>query len=143
MRKLRFTTALAAIGLFAASQAAPANSLSPQLNTAEAANSPIIRVAAHSGSMGSGGHAMSMGGTGVRSGGVHNFAIGHRPMMGQGRTFAHNFHHGRHFRGGPFIGFGYDYGYPDSYGGGSCYWNCRNAGYGPGYCQAYAYNFCY
>jgi hypothetical protein len=27
-------------------------------------------------------------------------------------------------------------------GGGSCYWNCRAAGFGPGYCSVYAYNFC-
>jgi hypothetical protein len=27
--------------------------------------------------------------------------------------------------------------------GGSCYWNCRNAGFGPGYCSAYSFNFCY
>jgi hypothetical protein len=27
--------------------------------------------------------------------------------------------------------------------GGSCYWNCINAGYGPGYCRVYAYDFCY
>jgi hypothetical protein len=38
--------------------------------------------------------------------------------------------------------YGYgDYGY--GYGGGSCYWNCRSAGYGPSYCSVYAYNFCY
>jgi hypothetical protein len=28
-------------------------------------------------------------------------------------------------------------------GGGSCYWNCRNAGHGPGFCRAYAFNYCY
>jgi hypothetical protein len=27
-------------------------------------------------------------------------------------------------------------------GGGSCYWNCRNAGHGPGFCRTYAANFC-
>ncbi|MGO9174362.1 MAG: hypothetical protein ACLP7P_20685 [Rhodomicrobium sp.] len=27
--------------------------------------------------------------------------------------------------------------------GGSCYWNCINAGFGPGYCSAYSFNFCY
>ncbi len=27
--------------------------------------------------------------------------------------------------------------------GGSCYLNCINAGFGPGYCNAYAPNFCY
>ncbi len=27
--------------------------------------------------------------------------------------------------------------------GGSCYWNCRAAGYGPGFCSVNAYDFCY
>ena len=43
--------------------------------------------------------------------------------------------------GSPFIGVGFDdYGW--GYGGGSCYWNCRQF-YGPGYCRSYAWNFCY
>jgi hypothetical protein len=51
------------------------------------------------------------------------------------------FYHGRrgHWRHGhwyPFYGLGV-------YAGGSCYWNCRAQGYGPGYCRAYAYDFCY
>ena len=43
------------------------------------------------------------------------------------------------FRGchGCYGGYGY------GNGGGSCYWNCRAQGFGPGYCSAYAYNFCY
>jgi hypothetical protein len=61
--------------------------------------------------------------------------------MGHGRAFAHHFRH-RHFRGGPFLGFGLDYGYPDWYGGGSCYWNCRSEGHGPSYCRAYALEYC-
>ncbi|MGA8770096.1 MAG: hypothetical protein WB610_06955, partial [Rhodomicrobium sp.] len=27
-------------------------------------------------------------------------------------------------------------------GGGSCYWNCRAAGYGPGFCSVNSYSFC-
>ncbi len=44
---------------------------------------------------------------------------------------------GRWYWGAPLVGLGI-YGY-----GNGCYWNCINSGYGPGYCQAYAYNFCY
>ncbi len=76
----------------------------------------------------------------------HSYALG-RGFTG-GRRFArgNRFHHRNRF--GPFVGYGYDYPYWDygdyyGYGGGSCYWNCRNSGYGPGYCNAYAYNFCY
>ncbi len=35
--------------------------------------------------------------------------------------------------GGPYFGFW----------GGSCYANCLTAGFGPGYCDVYAYNFCW
>jgi hypothetical protein len=75
MQKLRFTTALAAMGLFAASQAASANPLSPNLDTAKAVSNPIIDAATHAGGgMGGGGHAMSMGGGphGVGAGEIHN-----------------------------------------------------------------------
>jgi hypothetical protein len=73
----------------------------------------------------------------------HSYALS-RGYTGR-RAFArgNHFHHRNRF--GPFVGYGYDYPYWDDYGygGGSCYWNCRNSGYGPGYCNAYAYNFCY
>lgn len=139
MRMLRFTTALAAVGLSAAFQAAGANSLSPNLDTAKAANSLIVRAVRDGGGHGGMGIGGGPHGMGMGMGGVHNFALGHGPTIGHGRVFAHHFHHGRQFA--PFIGYGYDY--PYWYDGGSCYWNCRNAGHGPGYCQAYAYNFCY
>lgn len=42
-----------------------------------------------------------------------------------------------HWRGGRW--FWYDAG---PYYGDSCYSSCRAAGYGPGYCSVYAYNFC-
>ena len=67
--------------------------------------------------------------------------IGHGPVIGHGGSSARHFRHG-HFRGGPFFGFGLDYGYP-GYGGGSCYWNCRSEGHGPRYCRAYAWEYCY
>jgi hypothetical protein len=56
----------------------------------------------------------------------------------RGRT---TFYHGKrgYWRGGrwfPLVGFGL-------YEGGSCYWNCREQGYGPGYCRVNAYDFCY
>jgi hypothetical protein len=56
----------------------------------------------------------------------------------RGRTA---FYHGRrgYWRGGwwvPFAGFGL-------YDDGNCYWNCRAQGYGPAYCRAFAYDFCY
>lgn len=44
-----------------------------------------------------------------------------------------------YWRGGrwiPFVGLGF-------YAGGSCYENCLEQGYSPGYCATYAYNFCY
>ena len=88
---------------------------------------------------------MHMGGIGPRfSPGGHFGFGGHRAFFPGGRGA---FFHGRHgfFRHGRFFPFGvglYGYGYGDSYGG-SCYWNCRTQGFGPGYCSAYAYNFCY
>ena len=49
----------------------------------------------------------------------------------------------RVFRGGRWIwapiGVGW---WGGDYYGGVCYWNCRSAGFGPGYCSAYAWNFC-
>jgi hypothetical protein len=72
-----------------------------------------------------------------------HFGFGHRAFFHGGRTA---FFHGRRgfFRHGHFFPFAvglYGYGYGN--GGGSCYWNCRAQGFGPGYCSAYAYNFCY
>lgn len=59
----------------------------------------------------------------------------------RGRRFVRVFRGGRWIWApvGLYAGWwdGYGYGY-----GGSCYWNCRAAGYGPGYCSAYAFNFC-
>jgi hypothetical protein len=67
--------------------------------------------------------------------------IGRRAFAGRSR-FIRGRRFVRVFRGGRWIWapagiyagwYGYD---------GSCYWNCIAAGYGPGYCAVYAYNFC-
>jgi hypothetical protein len=131
------TMALAAAGLLAAGQVSFANALAPSSGTNLAAQESSHIVPARMGGGGGIGHA----------GGVHGFAmgrgpVGHGPVMGHGRVFARHFRHG-HFREGPFFGFGLDYGYPYWYGGGSCYWNCRSEGHGPGYCRAYAWEYCY
>ena len=114
----------------------------------------------HMGAMGAGRiGGMSMGHFGGPRFGATNFWVGPRfaGRFDGGRFAGRRFDGGRHaiffhgrrgfFRHGrffPFFGvglYGYDYGY--GYGGGSCYWNCRSAGYSPGYCNVYAYNFCY
>jgi hypothetical protein len=73
----------------------------------------------------------------------------YRPVPPPSRTFAPLYHpapramdrgrrhHRRRRSFGPgFTGWGYDT-------GGSCYWNCRSAGYSAAYCRAHAWNFCY
>lgn len=112
------------------------------------------------GSMGHGGMGMSHGGMGMgnfRSSGPsfsgQRFSSSRPSFSSHGRFEGRRFegvrsrgertafYHGRrgHWRNGhwyPFFGLG-------AYAGGSCYWNCRAQGYGPGYCRAYAYDFCY
>jgi hypothetical protein len=85
---------------------------------------------------------MHMGGIGPRFGPGGHFGFGHRAFLHGGHPA---FFHGRHgfFRHGHFFPFGvgfYGVGYGD---GGSCYWNCRAAGFGAGYCSVYSWNFCY
>ena len=111
-----------------------------------------------SGGMGSMGHSFgsmghSYGSMGHSYGGMgvmHGPSVGHYyggGMAGHGiygGRSAFNGHRGywRHGHFFPFYGVGlWDYGYGD--GGGSCYWNCRSQGYGPGFCSANAYAFCY
>jgi hypothetical protein len=94
-----------------------------------------------------GGGGMSHGSMGMgRSGGPRGFSMGNGHMGRRGtpgRTFAfRDHHHHRHFRDGAIFGFGFDYGYPGLYDGGSCYWNCRAEGYGPGFCRANAWEYC-
>jgi hypothetical protein len=139
MQKIRLTAALAALGLFTASQVAAATTLTSSLQSQQAApGNPIVLAMGHGSHGGSG--AGYGGGLGPAIGGFG----GRAGIAPGGGRFGHrgHFHHGRRaFYGGPFIGWGYDN--PYWYDSGSCYWNCRNSGYGPGYCQAYAYNFCY
>jgi len=139
MQRLRFMTALAALGLFAASQASLANTvlLNPTNGQLQAA-SPVVPVRVAGGGVHSAGPSFS-----GRAGPALSGRIG-PTYIGPGHTYALSHHHFRRgFFGEPNIGWGYDYDYPYWYGGGSCYWNCRNTGHGPAYCQAYAYNFCY
>ncbi len=82
---------------------------------------------------------------GFRGGRAAIVGGGRRGAFVGGRGFA-----GRRFAGGRRVGYwrnGRWWG-PAAVGvgvgvGGSCFWNCRNAGYGPGYCSTYAANFCY
>jgi hypothetical protein len=160
------TIALAAAGILAASQVSFANALAPSPGPSVVPRESGQMVPVRMGGGGGGGFGHGGGvGMGHAGGGQsfgfagrspmmgqgpmmghgpvigHGPVMGHGPMMGHGRAYAHHFRHG-HFRGGPFIGFGLDYGYPYWYGGGSCYWNCRSLGYGPGYCRAYAWEYC-
>ncbi len=161
--------AIAALGLSLGAQSAPAGSLSEGAAPA-AANAPgssaliMVRSGGGGGHMGGGGAhmggigGMSMGGAGPmhmgpgfmgsRMGGPGGYSMGRnygRPGgYAIGRHYAGHGMRG-HWRNGrffPFVGVGL-WGYGDDWGGGSCYWNCRAAGYGPGYCSAYAANFCY
>ncbi len=93
----------------------------------------------------SGGMGHSFGGMGHGYGGM---GMMHGGMAGRGvhgGRMAFNHGHRGYWRNGrfyPFYGIGlWDYGY--GYDGGSCYWNCRAAGYGPGFCSVNAYSFCY
>jgi hypothetical protein len=96
------------------------------------------------GGHGHGGHH----GGGHRGGGHH----GHAMHFRHGHSHFHAFH-GRHHgwyagrwrHGGRWHGRrGYwRHGRWFWYGGGSCYWNCINAGFGPAYCSVNAWRFCY
>ncbi|MGO8953711.1 MAG: hypothetical protein ACLPWS_10170 [Rhodomicrobium sp.] len=149
MQKIRLTAVLAALGLFAASQVAFAGTLTSSLGNQPAAPGTIVLAIGHGGHGGAGGgygggFGGGFGGFGGKAAGIGGYS-GHPAFAPGGGRFAHrgHFRGRRRFFGGPFIGWGYDYDYPYWYDSGSCYWNCRNSGYGPGYCRAYAYNFCY
>jgi hypothetical protein len=140
MKKLHFTAALAALGLFAASQTSLAGSA--PLQTPDGSVIPVKMGGGGGGGMHSGGAAMGHAGPSF-GGRVGGHIYGGRTLGGHvygGHTYAFNrFHHRRGFFGGPYIGF-WDYG--PYYDGGSCYWNCRESGYGPAYCRANAWEFC-
>ncbi len=155
--------AVAAVAALGLSLGAYSASAAPQNDGAPAPLNPqstftLIR-AGGGGHMGGGGGHMGghMGGMGGHFGGMGGMRMGGMrmgagPRMGGRYAFAGGrvaggryaggrtvFYHGRrgYWRGGrffPFFGI---------YAGGSCYWNCRAQGFGPGYCSAYAYNFCY
>ncbi len=145
--------AVAAVAAFGLSLGAYSASAGP-LNEALPSHAPsTFTLIAHGGGHGGGGH-----GGGGHGGGMHAVECtwagctwagmhmaGHRGMhagritrAGGGRTaFYHGGRRGGgYWRGGRWYGRGW-------YGGGSCYGNCLAAGYGPGYCSVYSYNFCY
>lgn len=139
MKKLRFTTALAALGLFAASQVSLADSVPSLIGQMPDGAAIPVRIG------GGGGGGMHAGGAAMGHAGpsFSGHAYGGRTLGGHvygGRGYSSNrFHHRRGFFGGPYIGF-WDYG--PNYDGGSCYWSCRESGYGPAYCRANAWEFC-
>ena len=117
---------------------------------AAASESPLTLIRAIRGGGARGMRAGATRGTALR-GGPRTFTA--RRGFGPRRTFAGGRRAvaGRRFAGprrvrfwrngrwvwGPAVGVGIAAGV-----GGSCYWNCRNAGHGPGFCRAYAGNFC-
>ena len=79
-------------------------------------------------------------GRGMRGARVTAFRTGPRrgfAVAGTGRRFAGR----RYWRGGRWWYGPATVGFVGG-GGGSCYWNCRNTGRGPGFCSTYAANFC-
>jgi hypothetical protein len=159
--RVRILAVLAALGLAlsgSGASSAPAAQGSPEAPS-HGAKSTFVLIKSHGGggrSMGGGmGKSMGshMGGSmghhmGPRMGGsmgprMGARSLGMRAMRMNGRVrFEGGRHHRRRGRGIFIYGDGYGYDGYDDYGGGSCYWNCRRSGYGPGYCRAYAYNFC-
>jgi hypothetical protein len=95
---------------------------------------------------------MSQGVSARPGGHMGHMSMGHSGNWGHsgGNWSAHRWGHPGgnwgarrgYWRGGRWYGYGGFYGYGYGYGG-SCYWNCMALGYGPGYCSAYSYNFCY
>jgi hypothetical protein len=142
--------AVAAVAAFGLSLGAYSASAGP-LNEALPSHAPsTFTLIAHGGGHGGGGHGGGGHGGGMHSGGMH--MGGHMGGMHMGGMHAGRMHAGRgggrtafyrggrrgggYWRGGRWYGLGW-------YGGGSCYGNCLAAGYGPGYCSVYSYNFCY
>jgi len=101
---------------------------------------------------GHGHHGGGHRGGGHYGGGHHghamHFARGyHRFHAFRGRHhgwYAGRWRHGGHWRHGGRHGY-WRHGHWFWYGGGggSCYWNCINAGFGPAYCSVNAWRFCY
>ena len=109
--------AIAGLSLFG--QAAYAGAGSPSdVGGAAQPGSVTILVHGHGHGHGGGHHG------GGHHGGFHHGGFHHGGHWGHGRR--------GYWRGGRWYG-----------GGGSCYWNCINAGYGPGYCSVNSWEFCY
>jgi len=160
------TAALAIAGVAALMPVPQAGASAEEVTVASSAagkvtpnpNSPFILIG-----RGGGGHGGGHGGFGGGHGGFGGRGMalgfggggfgGHRFAMAGGRRgysrAAIGARGGRYARG--YGGYGYrrfarygGRGYGYGYGfGGSCYFNCRASGFGPGYCRAYAFNFCY
>lgn len=102
---------------------------------------------------GAGARGMRTRGTrGMRTRGVRGTAVRGGPRtiaarrgLGPRRAFVGGRRFGprrvRVWRNGRWV-WGPAFGVGIAAGGGSCYWNCRNAGHGPGFCRANAGNFC-
>ncbi len=163
--------AVAALGLSLGAYSASAGPLNEGAALSSATAPSTFTLVGHGG--GGGGHGGGGGMGGMGGGGGMGFGGGHGMgfSSGMGHSFggmgmshgSGQFYSGRtagrgvyggqtainghrgYWRNGrffPFYGVGlWDYGY--GYGGGSCYWNCRSAGYSPGFCSANAYSFCY
>ncbi|MGO8955129.1 MAG: hypothetical protein ACLQF2_17635 [Rhodomicrobium sp.] len=97
------------------------------------------------------GFARAGGARGVRAGGVRGRAFAGRRgfVAGRGAVARRGVVAGRRYAGGRRVWQNGRWWYgPAAVGlgvgvaGGSCYWNCRNAGHGPAFCSTYAANFC-
>ncbi len=145
------TSAIAVLGFAVLGSAALANPIAQTSAPASgthlaAAESTFTLIAIRGGGRGfRGGGARGFRGGGFRAGGVRGGRAavvrgGRRGVVVGGRGFAGGRRVG-YWRNGRWFG-------PAAVGvgigaGGSCYWNCRNSGYGAGYCSANAGNFCY
>ena len=141
--------AVAAVAAFGLSLGAYSASAGP-LNEASPPHAPstFTLIGHGGGGHGGGGHGGGgHGGGGMHAGGMHMGGMHMGRVGGRGATAFYRggrvggrtaSYHGRrgYWRGGRWYGGGW-------YGGGSCYANCLEAGYGPGYCSVYSYNFCY
>jgi hypothetical protein len=163
--KRTLTATLVAAGFLAVSQLCFAQTSAPAADSGQARDTAHATLARYSsgggGSFGHGGGGFSRGSgsfghSGMawgRSSGIHGYSMGQGVMrhgftgqrLSMRRGGAFGFEHHRHHRFGGFALLGYPYGYSDWYdsGSGSCYWNCRAEGYGPGFCRANAWEYCY
>lgn len=130
-------TAALALGLYCGGHSLPANAAGNAASEATAAGKQITVNRNSTFTLihgGHGGHGGMSGGGHAHSGGGHSHMSHSFANHGFARHhFRHRFHR-RFFFVGPY--------YDGDYGGGSCYWNCRQHR-GPRYCRLYAENYCY